>query len=75
MIKYRFEAFLQDKIVKKVCEYMRKIDLEMGEVGCRAIFSFTSERDVPLDAMKEILTQAIEECEVTVVRIEGGKIE
>ena len=75
MFRYRFTIILQDKLLKDTCDLMRKLDLDIGEVGNQHTFQFNTKEDIPIATIKEKLINAITTEGTKVLHIEGGKIE
>lgn len=73
--KYRFKIIWQDKYMNKASEFMKKCDLDVGEVGIVETFTFSCEKDIAITELKEKLKFALESCDMNVLHIEGGKIE
>jgi hypothetical protein len=75
MFIYRFKVIMQNNLLKNVSGMMRKLDLDIGEAGVEQKFQLTSKKDIPIPKVKQYLKTAIEACEMTVLHMEGGKIE
>lgn len=73
-MKYRFQITYQPEYYKKASEWMRKLDLDVGEVGLQEAITFTAD-DQEVSIIKEKLKLAFESQNLTVLHIEGGKIE
>lgn len=75
MIKWRFKAILQPEILNTASEFLKKCDLETAEIGYEQVFTFSSTKDLEVSQVKQHLIQACEECDIKVLKIEGGRIE
>lgn len=75
VMKYRFEVIYQPEHFKKACDFLKNCDLDIGEVGIRESYKFTSEKDLSIETVKENFKKAFESCGCKVLQIEGGKIE
>lgn len=75
MIKWRFTAILQPDIMKKASDFLTSCDLDQGEIGYEQVFTFSSVKDIEVSQVKQHLIQACEECDIKVLKIEGGRIE
>lgn len=74
-MKYRFEVVYRTEYMKKASELLKKLDLDIGDVGIKECFVFTSKNDVPVSEVKEQIKKAFESCYIELLHIEGGKIE
>jgi|GEM_PF-6851724 hypothetical protein len=75
MFKYRFKVIYQPKEFREVCKFVEKMDLDIGEVGIEQVFQFTSAKDMPIVELKSHIKSAFLSGEMTILHIEGGKIE
>ena len=73
--KYKFTVVYATKEMQKACEFMKKLDLDIGEVGIQQSFSFSSERNIEIPALKELISHSFESDCYKILHIEGGKIE
>jgi hypothetical protein len=73
-MKYRFQITYQPEYFKKASELLRKLDLSMDEVALQEVITFTAD-DKEVSFIKEKLRQAFENGNLTVLHMEGGKIE
>ena len=73
-VKYRFTLTYQTKYFKRASELMKKLDLDIGEMGIEETFEFKCD-EKPIDIIKGNLKNSFECAEMTILEIEGGKIE
>ncbi len=74
-MKYRFDLIYQNKLMKQVSELMGKLDLDIGEAGIKETCTLTTSEEREVSFLKDLLTQAFESAECTILHIEGGKVE
>jgi hypothetical protein len=74
-MKYRFEITYATKEMQQTCNFLKKMDLDIGQVGIQQIITFTSEKNPSIAILKEHLHQAFKECNLTILQIEGGMME
>ncbi len=60
--------------MKKACKLMRKMDLDIGEAGIEKVITFTA-NDQDVKHVKANLIAAFNDSDLTVLHIEGGKVE
>ncbi len=76
MTKYRFEISYQNKNIRQVCEFMRKVDLDLGDIYLKEVYGFDYINDEkPIDYFKDLFRQAYETMDCNIINIKGGKIE
>jgi hypothetical protein len=73
-MKYRFEILYQPPHYKKACELMRKMDFPDFEAGIMEVMTFTAD-DIDVKHVKASIIAAFNESNLTVLNIEGGKVE
>lgn len=74
-MKYRFEVIYTNEYVKRASELMKKLDLDMGEIGFQEVFTFTTKKDLSIQKIKEDLKKCFELSDLEILKIEGGKVE
>ena len=74
-MKYRFEVIYQNKCIKEASRLMKTLDFDIGDVGIKQSFTFTSQKDTPICEIKQHIKKAFEYSELEIINIEGGKIE
>lgn len=74
-MKYRFEVIYRNKYMKEASRLLKTCDLDIGDVGIKETFTFTSKNDAPVQDVKEVIIKAFEDSELEILNIEGGKIE
>ena len=75
MFRYRFKIIIQPEYFKDACEMMRKLDMDIGEVGIEYVIQFTSQKDIAIPILKDHLRQCIESNGLQMLHAEGGKVE
>jgi hypothetical protein len=75
MFKYKFKAIVQDNQMKELREFMRKLDLNIGEIGLQLVFTFSSKSDHDIPYIKEHLKMGFEYCNINLIHLDGKKIE
>ncbi len=73
-MKYYFTVMFQPKELKKVSELMKKLDLDMGQVGIEEKFTFSCPEDHSIEEVKEKIILCFNQCDCEVLKIEGGSI-
>ena len=73
-MKYRFQITYQPEYFKKASELMRKLDLDVDEVALKEVITFTADNK-EVSFFKEKLKEAFESGNMTILHIEGGKVE
>lgn len=73
-MRYRFRIIYQNEYMKKSCELMRKMDLDIGEVGLEQVITFIA-KEQEIQVLKDNIIKAFESENVKVLYIEGGKVE
>ncbi len=73
-MKYIFTVIVQPSQLKEISTYMKNLDLYIGEVGIEQTFTFTG-KDKDVECFKQEITTFLESEGITVLKIEGGKIE
>jgi len=73
-MKYRFEITYQPKEFKKASELMRNMDFHDFEAALRYILTFTGD-DRNIKDVKDDIVNTLENNNLTVLHIEGGKVE
>lgn len=73
-IKYRFEITYQTEQMIHVSVLLRKLDLQIDEVGLKEVMTFSA-NDREVSVYKEVIIQAYVSAGCCVLNIEGGKIE
>lgn len=74
-VKYRFEILYQNKSMKQVSEFMRKCDLDLGDICINETYEMTTSKERDIQEIKGLLYQAFEAAECEILKIEGGKVE
>lgn len=70
---YRFTITFQTPEITKVCDFMEKLDLNMGHICIQQIFTFNA-YDMPIEKMKEHIRKVMNHCDCRLFEIEGVKI-
>lgn len=73
--KYRFECLLQHNKLKEVSDFLKKCDINTGEICHKEVFEMTCWKESPVYKIKETLTHALTALDYNVIDIKGGKIE
>ncbi len=74
-MKYRFEVIYRNKYMKEASRLLKKMDLDIGDVGISQVFTFTSKIDNEVSKIKEDLKKVFLDCDLEILHIEGGKLE
>ena len=74
-MKYRFEIIYQPLHFKQASALMRKLDLDIGEVGIHETFLFTTKENIEVSIIKEKLLEVFKLSGLELLNIEGGKVE
>lgn len=74
-MKYIFEVIYRNELMKKVSDFMKQLDLDIGEIGVKEVFSFTTQKDLTVQQIKEKLKEIFEYSDLELLKIEGGKVE
>ena len=75
-LKYRFEILYQTTNLRRVSNFMEKLDLGMDEFCFKEVIAFNyTKEEKPVSYFKELIQQAMESIGHTLIKIEGGKIE
>ena len=74
-MKYRFEIYYANKNMQAVSNLMCRLDLGMEAIVTRHDIIFTAQNDIPIEKLKETITEGYESQGCKVYSIEGGKIE
>ena len=62
--------------MKKVNEFLKKCDIDCGEVGVQETIEFKMEcKCTTIEEIKKYLTEAFGQCGMSMLHIEGGAIE
>jgi hypothetical protein len=75
LVRYRFEVLMQPKKLQEMSEFMKKLDLNTGDICIREEVSFVRNGERPIEELKQIIKEAYDCVETKVLKIEGGKIE
>ncbi len=74
-MKYRFDVVHRSKYMKTANEFLKSCDIDIGEIGIRESFAFSSDTDKSIEEIKADIRKAFELCEMELLHIEGGKVE
>lgn len=75
-IKYRFEIWYQTKNLRQIGYLLKTFDLGIDGLCTKDVITFVyTAEEKPISYFKELIKQAMESCERTVLKIEGGKVE
>ena len=74
-MKYRFEVHYMNKILKKVSDLMNKLDLGCNLYCLKEIMTFTSEKNISIQQLKNTIIEGYQSCDCDVIHIEGGSVE
>lgn len=73
--KYRFTITYQNKNCIDVSNFMKRVDLDMGDFCIKETFEFTTIKDEPIQKIKKAFQECFSECDCKIFKMEGGKIE
>lgn len=73
--KYRFKINYQNDELKRLSDFMKKLDLGFDGLASEETWEFTGTEDSDITKMKERIVWSIEQCGGKVFSIEGGKWE
>ncbi len=74
-MKYRFKIVYQTKNLKKICDFMKKCDLDIGILCFEEIYMFDGKDDISISLIKETFKKGFHLCDCQIIHIEGGKVE
>lgn len=74
-VKYRFTVWYQNENFKKVGKFMKKFDVEMGELCLIETYELTTSKEKSIQKLKDLFIEAFGTMQCDVFKIEGGKIE
>lgn len=75
MTKYCFKVVYANRILQDIAELMSKLELEIYGIAMECTFTFLSINDIPIDLLKEKISQAFEANDFIVRMILGSKVE
>lgn len=61
--------------MKEAARLLKTMDLDMGDVGIKEVFTFTSQDNPSVSKVKEEIKKAFDSSDLELLHIEGGKIE
>ena len=73
--KYRFTITYQNKNCIDVGNFMRCLDVSIGDFCVKEVFEFTTKKDEPVQKIKDLFEKAFSTYDCKIVTMEGGKIE
>lgn len=74
-MKYRFEVHFMNKVFQKVSKLMRNLDMGSNIYSIKEIVTFTLEKSVSIQELKDLIVESYQSENCEVVHIEGGKVE
>jgi len=74
-MKYRFEVIYQNKYMKQSNEFLKTCDINIGDIGIKEVFTFTTNTPKSIQEIKEDIKRCFDLCEMELLNIEGGKVE
>lgn len=74
-MKYRFEVTYQPKYLREACKLMNRLDFPDFCVGLQTAFTFTSQKDLTIQQVKECIRIAFGSDDCTILHMEGGVVE
>ena len=64
-----------NKILKQVGELMKKLDLGEGLYALKETMTFTAQKTLSIQDLKDLITEAYKSCDCEIIYIEGGTVE
>jgi hypothetical protein len=74
-VKYRFELLLQPKEFELGVKFLQSLDINIEGAGYKELITFTRDTERPVSELKDIIIKGYRSIGITVLKIEGGKIE
>ncbi len=74
-MKYRFEVVYRNQSMKKASEFLKYCDIDLGDIGIKEVFTFTSNSGKSISQIKEDLRKSFELCDLELMHVEGGTVE
>lgn len=65
----------QNLALADVCKFMRRCDMNVGDICIKEVFVFTASKEIPIDEIKDNFMKGFKESGCDIFSIEGGKIE
>ena len=69
-MRYRVDLVYRNKYIKEVNVLMNKLDLDVGEIGIKQAFTFTSNANKPVDVFRKAIIQAFESQELEILDLQ-----
>lgn len=73
--KYRFELTWATSEMNEASEFLKKLDLDLGEIGFVETLVFTSSKNYSVKEIKEKFMNAFDTSGFRLIHVEGGKVE
>lgn len=74
-MKYIFKILYEPKECKQISEFLQKFDVIAGFVCLSHVMEFTSEKDLDMDEVSNLITKAYNKIGAEVHKIDGWKNE